>query len=425
MKNKNYSKMVAILALVLAMAVSSLFALPATLCYGQGGYGAVGVADGMPPPGLTLLAAKIDAEGVLTKDVTAKSDDKLCQLALNKGTKVLSKRGGRLSGVVIVEMEEPPVPPEDSNVIGLTYDLGPDGATFDPPITITFTYDPALIPAGVVEENLVIAIWDEEAGEWVNLVSTVDPITNTITAPVSHFTTFTVLSYTRSAAFITSDLTISPAEVDIGETVAISVLVANTGDLTSSYEVTLEIDNVGVATKDVTLVGGASQRVTFTTSEDAAGTYAVKVNYQSGTFTVKVPPVPPVPPKPAAFTASALTTSPTEVDIGETVTISVQVTNTGELAGSYEVTLKIDNVAVTTKDVTLAGGASQKVTFTTSKDVVGTYTVNVDGLSGTFTVKEAPPPPPPPINWWLIGGIIAACIIIGVVVWQVLRLRRA
>jgi len=424
MKNKNYSKMVAIFALVLAMAVSSLFALPATLCYGQGGYAAVGVS-GEPVSGLTLLAAKIDAEGVLTKDVTAKSDDKLCQLALNKGTKVLSKRGGRLSGVVIVEMEEPPVPPEDSNVIGLTYDLGPDGATFDPPITITFTYDPALIPAGVVEENLVIAIWDEEAGEWVNLVSTVDPITNTITALVGHFTAFTVLSYTGPAVFATNDLTISPAEVDIGETVTISVLVANTGDLTSSYEVTLKIDNVAVATKDVTLAGGASQRVTFTTSEDAAGTYAVNVDYLSGTFTVVAPPAPPAPPPPppapAAFTASALTISPTEVDVGETVTISIQVANTGDVTGSYEVTLKVDNVVVATKDVTLAGGASQKVTFTAAKDKAGTYTVNVDGLSGTFAVK----PPITPINWWLIGGIIAACVIIGVVVWQVVIRRRA
>ena len=265
-------------------------------------------------------------------------------------------------------------------------------------------------------------MWDEEAGEWVNLVSTVDPITNTITAPVGHFTTFTVIAYTRPAAFAASALTISPAEVDIGETVTISVLVANTGDLTGSYEVTLKIDNVAVATEDVTIVGGASQKVTFTTSKDVAGTYTVNVDGLSGTFTVKVSPV---PPKPAAFAASELSITPTEVDIGQSVAISVLVANAGDLTGSYEVTLKIDDVAVATEDVTLAGGASQKVTFTTSKDVVGTYTVNVDGLSGTFTVKAAPPPPPPPTDWWLIGAIIAACIIIGVVIWQVVIRRRA
>ncbi len=116
-------------------------------------------------------------------------------------------------------------------------------------------------------------MWDEGAGEWVNLDSIVDPETNTITAEVSHFTAFTVLAYTRPAAFVASDLSISPAEVDIGETVTISVLVTNIGDLTGSYEVSLKVDNVVVATKEITLAGGASQKVTFTTTKDVAGTY--------------------------------------------------------------------------------------------------------------------------------------------------------
>ena len=423
MKNKSYSKVVAILALVLAMATSLSFALPATLCYAQGGYGVVGVG-GEPVPGLTLLAGKIDTSGVMLKDVTVKSDDKLCRLTVSKDTTALNKKGKRLSSIVMSEMEEPPAPPAGANVIGLTYDLGPDGATFDPPVDLTFTYDPALIPEGVAEENLVIAMWDEAAGEWVNLASTVDPVSHTITAKVSHFTAFTVVAYTRPAAFTASALTISPTEVDAGETVTISANVANTGDLAGSYKVTLKIDGKVVATKEVTLAGGASQRVTFTTAKDEAGTYTVNVEGLSGSFTVMAPPAPPPPPPaPAAFTASALTISPTEVDIGQSVTISVLVANTGELAGSYEVTLKIDGKVVATKEVTLAGGASQKVTFTTAKDEAGTYAVNVEGLSGSFTVKA--PPAPPPINWWLIGGIIAACIIIGVIVWQVLVRRRA
>jgi len=58
-----------------------------------------------------------------------------------------------------------------------------------------------------------------------------------------------------------------------------------------------------------------------------------------------------------------------------------------------------------------------RVTFTISKDVAGTYSVNVSGLTGSFAVKA------PPINWWLIGGIIAGVIIIAVVVWQVTTRR--
>jgi len=79
------------------------------------------------------------------------------------------------------------------------------------------------------------------------------------------------------------------------------------------------------------------------------------------------------------------------------------VTNTGDITGTYEVTLKIDDVAVATKSVALAGGAIEKVTFATSKVVGGTYSVDLNGLLGTFVVKAG-------LNWWLIGGIIAAIV---------------
>ena len=88
--------------------------------------------------------------------------------------------------------------------------------------------------------------------------------------------------------------------------------------------------------------------------------------------------------------------------------------------------LKIDGTTVETKTVTLAVGSSEKVTFTTSQDTTGTYTVDVNGLSGTFKVKEAPAEevPPEPINWWLIGGIIAAAIIvIGLFIRRFIRRR--
>ena len=143
--------------------------------------------------------------------------------------------------------------------------------------------------------------------------------------------------------------------------------------------------------------------------------------------------------QPATFDVRLLDITPAEVNIGETVTISVVVYNTGDASGSYVVTLKVDNVAVDTKEVTLAGGAGQKVTFTTSQDVAKTYSVDVYGLSGSFVVKApAPPAPPPPvppppvsppptapINWWLIGGIIAGVMAVTIVVWLTVIRQRA
>ncbi len=378
-----------------------------------------GEAPGAPPAvvveGVSDVSDVVTDEGAFTEEVAAESEDGNVEVIIEEDTIGLTEEGEPLSEISIIEMEEPPALPADSSVIALTYDLGPDGATFDPPITITLAYDPDEIPEGVNEENLVIAIWDEDAGEWITLEDcTVDPVTHTITAPVSHFTAFTVLAYTRPAAFTTSDLTISPAEADIGQSVTISVLVANTGDFTGSYEVTLKIDDVAVATQDVTLAGGASQTLTFTTTKDAAGTYTVNINGLSGTLTVKAPPV---PAKPAAFTTSSLTISPTEVDIGQSVTISVLVANTGGVTDSYEVTLKIDDVAVATQDVTLAGGASQTVTFTTAKDAAATYQVAVDGQRGEFTVVKPVPPPSFPW-WWIIVGVVVVGLLVYFLWWR-------
>jgi len=124
-------------------------------------------------------------------------------------------------------------------------------------------------------------------------------------------------------------------------------------------------------------------------SSDVVGT----VNYTSAP--VAPAPVAPVneadevvvEEAPAFFTTSNLSITPTKVGMGEEVTISVLVTNTGDLSGSYQVSLNIDGVAVATKEVTLAGGASERVTFTTTQGIAGIYSVTIDGLSGTFDVK--------------------------------------
>jgi len=154
-------------------------------------------AGGVPPPepGVTDVSDVVDEDGVFIEEVTAESEDGNVSLTIGEGTTGLTAEGEPLSEISIVEMEEAdvPPPPEEGHVIGLAYDFGPDDATFDEPITISFTYDPDDLPEGVSEEDLVIAVWDEDAGEWVELPSVVDTENNIITATVDHFTTFAVV----------------------------------------------------------------------------------------------------------------------------------------------------------------------------------------------------------------------------------------
>jgi hypothetical protein len=47
-----------------------------------------------------------------------------------------------------------------------------------------------------------------------------------------------------------------------------------------------------------------------------------------------------------------------------------------------------------------------------------------NGLTGSFEVKQ-PLSPVEPINWWLIGGIIAAVVVVGLLVFSLVRRRSA
>jgi len=145
---------------------------------------------------ITDVSDVVTGEGVFTEEVTAESESGEAKLTIGEGTVGLTEEGQPLSEIWLIEMDkEPAAPPADAKIVGLTCDLGPNGATFDPPITLTSTYDPNEIPRRASERDLVIAVWDKDAGEWVTLEGcTVDTVNNTISAPVSHFSRYSVIA---------------------------------------------------------------------------------------------------------------------------------------------------------------------------------------------------------------------------------------
>jgi len=72
---------------------------------------------------------------------------------------------------------------------------------------------------------------------------------------------------------------------------------------------------------------------------------------------------------------------------GEAVSITAEVKNTGGSEGTYTAILTIDGIEVETKDITVAAGATDAVTFWLVKDTPGTYSISVALLSSTLTVK--------------------------------------
>ena len=86
--------------------------------------------------------------------------------------------------------------------------------------------------------------------------------------------------------------------------------------------------------KTVTLNPGESKVVDFTYTPTTVKGYTVSVDGLVGSFIALEVPV-------AEFVVSDLVINPTEVHVGELVSISVVVTNVGNIAGSYEVTCEV------------------------------------------------------------------------------------
>jgi len=102
-----------------------------------------------------------------------------------------------------------------------------------------------------------------------------------------------------------------------------------------------------------------------------------------------------IPRTPASFSVSGLRIHPIEIGTGEQLTISVLVKNEGGVTGDYQVVFQMDNRTVRTEDVRLHGGGTRTVEITvTVNQGPGAYSVDVNGLSGTFSVRRDPEPIP-------------------------------
>jgi hypothetical protein len=250
-----------------------------------------GDLSGDENPTEVTITAETDITAHFFPEEIASTDNRL-HILFRKGTVVQDRYGAKLFGIELAVADATPPPPPDEEIVGEAYELGPHGATFDHPATLSFSYDPDEIPAGVAEEDLVLGYYDDDTGEWLELRSSVDLSSDTLSTHFDHLSTFAVIAPLppQPADFVTSELNISPQETDIGEAVTVSVLVTNAGELEGSYNVNLVVNGTVVETREVTLAGG-SQEVVFTTSGDEAGSYSVEVNGLEGSFTVREAPV--------------------------------------------------------------------------------------------------------------------------------------
>jgi hypothetical protein len=158
---------------------------------------------GEPPPTTPLPEGSTDIRGMATtsgrfiQDTDAYSVDNQAGIHIPSGTIGLDKNLQPLTYLSIKKVTPAPDPPEGYLTIGNAYDFGPSGATFDPPITISFTFDPNTLPANVDISTLKLAIYVTDPvtgiGHWTTLTN-IHIVGNKIYGDTDHFTIFAIIA---------------------------------------------------------------------------------------------------------------------------------------------------------------------------------------------------------------------------------------
>lgn len=179
-----------------------------------------------------------------------------------------------------------------------------------------------------------------------------------------------------------NNLKVSPSEVMVGEALTVSAELRNVADTQATVHCCLLCRGTEVAAKDITMAGGSREEVTFNLSADTPGIHDVQLGNLSGSFKVL---------KPAEFEVVSLDILPNPVKAGEETAITISIQNVGDIRDTYTATLVVDGAVGETQDVTLAGGATEQVTFSLSKDSPGSYNIEIGGQETILRVWQPPP----------------------------------
>jgi hypothetical protein len=115
-------------------------------------------------------------------------------IALQGGQVALDLPAGAAGGPLFITAApySGPFPTGATPVGGAAWDLGPDGTTFAHPVTLTFHYDPAAIPAGVPEAEL--RIHKVVNGTFVQQnAGVVDVVNHTVSAEINGFSVYVLI----------------------------------------------------------------------------------------------------------------------------------------------------------------------------------------------------------------------------------------
>jgi parallel beta-helix repeat protein len=147
-------------------------------------------------------------------------------------------------------------------------------ASYSGTIKLSIPYD----DTGLTEEQengLWLVHWDETLQQWVEVTISVDTESNVIYGETSHLSVFTLIRPLHNIAITNAN----PSKTVVGQGYSLNtnVIVANQGDYTETFNVTVLANTTIIASQTVTLLAGNSTTVAFTwnTASFAKGNYTI------------------------------------------------------------------------------------------------------------------------------------------------------
>jgi hypothetical protein len=250
------------------------------------------------------------------------------------------------------------------------------------------------------------------------------------------------------------DITVNPAaiafgRVNIGSTSTQAIAVTNNGQGNLSVgNITLggadadqfSIQNDNCSGQALGPVGSATLQVVFnpTSTGNKIANLSISSNDPdenpvnvtlTGIGSVAPAPTPSAPSAspylmPAKISAKYLNVSPQQTYAGQPVTISANMVNSGDRSGGYAATLKVNSNAEQTKIGIVDGHSAVPVTFTVIKTQPGTYTVDIGGQKGIFTILGTNTGGSPSSSG-LIALIVMAVLILAAAMILMMSFRRS
>lgn len=152
------------------------------------------------------------------------------------------------------------------------------------------TYNVPLMVNGVADDRRSVTLAPGDTELITFTLTRNNPGTYSIS--VGRWESKLVVEKPSPAAFVISNLEVSPTEIDVQDSIVISAEIANVGGTQGSYTADLKIDGTTIETKEVTIPAGDDHELVFNLCQCSPGTYTIALGNLTSQFVVNEIPIP-------------------------------------------------------------------------------------------------------------------------------------